>query len=91
MAQAVTFPGEWEEQQADGDAEWWLQTKYTSLSLDCNEAIFISTAVGQSCPTTRVKKVSRIQNRGWWRRYQGNCVDVAMKCGKVAPTRPAWH
>ena len=46
-----------------------MQTTYTELSLDSNEALSLASLVRQSCPTARLRGATRIQNRKLWREY----------------------
>ena len=46
-----------------------MQTTYTELSLDSNEALSLASMVRQSCPTARLRGATRIQNRKLWREY----------------------
>ena len=46
-----------------------MQTKYTELPLESNEALSLASMVRQSCPTARLLGAKRIQNRKLWREY----------------------
>ncbi len=47
----------------------WMQTTYTELSFESNEALSLASMVRQSCPTARLLRATRIQNRKLWREY----------------------
>jgi hypothetical protein len=59
----------------------WMQTTYTELSLESNEALSLASMVRQSCSTARLLGAKRIQNRKLWREYGS---------GVLLPSR-AWR
>ena len=46
-----------------------MQTTYTELSLESNEALSLASMVRQSCSMARLLEAKRIQNRKLWREY----------------------
>ena len=46
-----------------------MQTTYTELSLESNEALSLASVVRQPFPTARPRGATPIQNRKLWREY----------------------
>ena len=63
------FPEEWGAQEKDGDVSWWRATAYTTLALNCNEALALSSLVARTCPRLTMVAIVRVQNRRWWRNF----------------------
>ena len=67
-----------------------MQTTYTELSLDSNEALSLASMVRQSCPAARLRGATRIQNRKLWREY-GSGVLVLLASLASSLEGGAWH
>ena len=61
-----------------------MQTTYTELSLESNEALSLASMVRQSCPTARLLGAKRIQNRKLWREYGSG---VLLRLARKASSR----
>ena len=68
----------------------WMQTTYTELSLESNEALSLASMVRQSCSTARLLGAKRIQNRKLWREY-GSGVLVLLASLASSLEGGAWH
>jgi hypothetical protein len=68
-----------------------MQTTYTELSLESNEALSLASMVRQSCSTARLLGAKRIQNRKLWREYgSGGLLRLASMASSLRGMC-AWH
>jgi hypothetical protein len=68
-----------------------MQTTYTELSLESNEALSLASMVRQSCSTARLLGAKRIQNRKLWREYgSGGLLRLASLASSLRGVC-AWH
>ena len=62
----MTFPEEWGAGGGDGGP---TESKLVPLSMQSNEALLIKTLLARSCPSARLSRVQRVQNKMLWRAY----------------------
>ena len=62
----MTFPDEWGAGGGDGGP---TESKLVQLSMQSNEALLIKTLLARSCPSARLSRVQRVQNKKLWREY----------------------
>ena len=62
----MTFPEEWGAGGGDGGP---TESKLVQLSMQSNEALLIKTLLARSCPSARLSRVQRVQNKMLWREY----------------------
>ena len=67
-----------------------MQTTYTELSLESNEALSLASMVRQSPSTARLRGAKRIQNRKLWREYGSG---VLLRLASMASSLEGcdWH
>jgi len=62
----MTFPEEWGAGGGDGGP---TESKLVPLSMQSNEALLIKTLLARSCPSARLSRVQRVQNKKLWCEY----------------------
>ena len=62
----MAYPDEWGAGGGDGGP---TESKLVQLSMQSNEALLIKTLLARSCPSARLSRVQRVQNKKLWCEY----------------------